>query len=144
MEKPFQNATGIDMKDWDLYRTCFTDELEVDFKSWTGQDAETWKADEWVQQVRRTFQGFTATQHNSTNHVISIKGDEAACVSYMQAQCYFPNDECEDTFTLGGYYANHLTRTSGGWKIRSCKLTTTWQTGDPKVFKLAVKHSQIH
>jgi 3-phenylpropionate/cinnamic acid dioxygenase small subunit len=132
-------ATGIDRRDWEMYRSCFTNEVEIDFTSWTGGSPNTFAVDQWVELVKRTLSGFISTQHTSTNHVITIERDKATCVSYMQAQHYFPNDEIEGTYTIGGYYTNNLERTSAGWKIKKCKLTVTWTTGNRKLFSLAYK-----
>jgi hypothetical protein len=33
--------------------------------------------------------------------------------------------------------AARLVRTSAGWKIRACKLTLSWQTGNSQIFTLA-------
>src|SRR3972149_3056387 len=68
-------ATGIDMRDWTLYRTCFTDEVEIDFTSWSGGEAQRLPADQWVAGVRSGLAGFESTQHISTNHVITLDGD---------------------------------------------------------------------
>ena len=130
-------ATGIDMRDWDVYRSCFCEEIEIDFKSWNKIEPKILKVDEWIDLVRKSICGFTSTQHISSNHVITIEDDHATCVSYMQAQHYLPNDQYEDTCTLGGYYTNELIRTSQGWKIKKCKLTVTWTTGEPLLFKVA-------
>jgi len=130
-------ATGVDMRDWATYRSCFTDEIEIDFTSWSGGSPMKLKADEWVDLVRKTLTGFAATQHMSTNHVIDLEGDDATCISYMQAQHFLPNDKGGNTLTLGGYYTNELVRTAEGWKIRKCKLTVTWTTGNRHVFDLA-------
>ncbi len=130
-------ATGIDMRDWKVYRSCFCEEIEIDFKSWNKVDPKKFKVDDWIDLVRKTICGFTSTQHISSNHVITIDGYNATCVSYMQALHYLPNDQYDDTCTLGGYYTNQLTRTSQGWKISKCKLTVTWTTGDPRLFKMA-------
>jgi len=130
-------ATGIDMRQWDVYRACFCDEIEIDFTSFGGGAPVTVSADDWVLQVRSTLSGFAATQHMSTNHVISVGGDEATCVSYMQAQHYLPNDKGDGTLTLGGFYTNSLVRIDGGWKICRCQLTVTWTTGNRHIFDLA-------
>ena len=134
-------ATGIDMRDWAAYRSCFTDDVEIDFTSWSGGEPSTMKADDWVALVRATLSGFAATQHISTNHVITIDGDRATCVSYMQAQHYLPNAQGDNAFTLGGYYSNRLVRTADGWKIRGCRLTVTWSTGNRHVFDLAAQQA---
>ena len=130
-------ATGIDIRNWEMYRSCFTDEVEVDFSSWMGDSPMTVSAEKWADIVRKTVSGFESTQHISANHVISLNGDQATCVSYLQAQHFLPNDKGDNALTLGGYYTNELVRTGGGWKIRKCKLKVTWATGNQYVFKLA-------
>jgi 3-phenylpropionate/cinnamic acid dioxygenase small subunit len=130
-------ATGIDNRDWTLYRSCFTDEIDIDFTSVFGGAPRGVKADHWVETARRTISGMKATQHMITNHVITIDGDEATCVAYVQARHHLPNDTGASDQTMFGYYTNRFVRTSGGWKIRACKLTVTWNTGNWHVFALA-------
>jgi len=132
-------ATGIDMRDWQTYRSCFTDEAEFDFTSWSGGQPMRLSADEWTEQVRRGLSGFKSTQHISTNHVVTVAGDQATCVSYMQAQHYLPTDTGGNCFTLGGYYTNTLVRTPQGWKICKCKLTVTWSDGNRGLFEEAAR-----
>lgn len=143
-------ATGIDMRDWDAYRSCFTDTCHFDFSSWSGTPAADMAADDWVARVRSVNGNFDATQHISTNHVITFEGADpasgrATCVSYMHAQHYFRPDTMEsfgrggdvNFCTLGGYYTNELVKDTDGWRIASCTLTVTWQTGDVSIFLLA-------
>jgi hypothetical protein len=143
-----QYATGVDRRDWELYRSCFTDPCEIDFSSWNGQPASLMAADDWVAKVRGTNGNFDATQHLSTNHVVTFGTvDEATCVSYMHAQHWFsaarlielgqPNGDQPRWCTLGGFYTNQLSRVTEGWRIRRCQLDVTWITGDPSVFDLA-------
>jgi 3-phenylpropionate/cinnamic acid dioxygenase small subunit len=130
-------ATGIDMRDWTLYRSCFTDDLEIDFTSVFGGEPRRVKADRWVETVRRTISGLKATQHMITNHVITLADDEATCVAYVQARHHLPNDTGGGDQTMFGYYTNRFARTPDGWKIRACKLTVTWNTGNWHIFDLA-------
>jgi 3-phenylpropionate/cinnamic acid dioxygenase small subunit len=130
-------ATGVDMRDWALYRSCFTDELDADFTSVIGGEPRRMRADEWVEFARRTIAGLKATQHMITNHVITIDGDEATCVAYVQARHYLPNETGDHEQAMFGYYTNRLERTGDGWKIRSCKLTVTWSSGNFHVLTLA-------
>jgi len=151
-------ATGIDMRDWEAYRSCFTDTCHFDFSSWSGRPGASMSADDWVAGVRSVNGNFDATQHISTNHVVTFPGRKgkkgkkgkpksgtATCVSYMHAQHYF-TPETMTSFgragdvnycTLGGYYTNQLVRLDDGWRIESCKLDVTWITGDRSIFDLA-------
>lgn len=130
-------ATGLDSRDWPLFRSCFTDEIETDFTSVFGGEPRRVSADRWTEAARRSLSGLKATQHMITNHVIEVAGDDATCIAYVQARHFLPNDAGDSTQTMFGYYTNRFTRTSAGWKIRACKLTVTWQTGNPQIFALA-------
>ena len=132
-------ATGLDSRDWPLFRSCFTNEneIETDFTSVFGGDPRKVSADRWTEAARRSLSGLKATQHMITNHVITIAGDDATCIAYVQARHYLPNDSGDSMQTMFGYYTNRFVRTSAGWKIRACKLTLSWQTGNSNIFTLA-------
>ena len=130
-------ATGIDRRNWELFRSCFADRLELDFTSWSGGEPRTVEADEWAAGVKGTLSGFDATQHVSSNHVHQIAGDEATCVSYMMALHHLVDDGQRLMHAIGGYYTNRLRRSAGGWKIHGCKLTVTWEMGDRGLFQVA-------
>ena len=130
-------ATGLDRRDWALYRSIFTDEIEMDFTS-VGIPARTYRADDWVRDAATLFAGFAATQHTSSNHVHELRGDRAVCVSNMQAEHFvdgLPPDK--DRWTIGGYYTNELVRTDAGWKLCKITLTVTWSRGNPEVGTIA-------
>ncbi len=131
-------ATGLDFRDWVCFRSCFDDEIEVDFSSVFGSGGpRKVSADRWTESAPRTVSGLQATQHMITNHVITVDGDKALCIAYVQAQHYLPNDKGGSTQTMGGYYTNHFVRTAKGWRISKCKLTLTWNEGNWHVFELA-------
>lgn len=135
-------ATGIDRRDWVLFRSCFADEGVYDFVSWSGGEPRNLKADDWVSGVAGGLSGFDATQHVSSNHVHTIDGDEATCVSYMMALHYIVEDGKRQMQSIGGYYTNKLRRTDGQWRIYHCKLTVTWEMGDRALFQIAQKRWQ--
>ncbi len=85
-------ATSVDTRDWALLRTCFTDELEVDFSSGFGFPVVRATADEWVAGVAPVMGALQATHHMITNHVITFDDeDHATCVAYVQAGHHNPN-----------------------------------------------------
>lgn len=137
-----QYATGIDRRDWSLYRDCFTDEVEVDFQSWNGAPPARMKADDWVAAVRDGLSGFDATQHLTANHVHTLAGNHATCVASMQAEHVLVSGAGDSRFTLGGYYTHQLVRTPEGWKIHGCRLTVTWQRGNRHLFEIAAQRAR--
>jgi hypothetical protein len=96
-------ATGADTRDWALYRSCFTDEIETDLTSVFGGQPRRGSADKFVEAARRFLTGLEATQHMITNHVIAVRGDEATCVAYVQARHHLPNDTGDADQTMYGY-----------------------------------------
>ncbi len=111
-------ATGVDRRDKDVYRACFTDELEVDVMG----ESMGLTADAWVDQAFSAVGAFEKTQHIITNHTITVNGDEADAVAYLQALHF----NKENKWSVWGYYSNKFVRTSEGWKINSMKLIMEW------------------
>ena len=132
----YRYATGLDTKNWELYRSVFTDEIDMHYSSTDGYEHFT--ADEWVERWRPMFTGFDATQHISMNHTFDIRGDEATCISYMRARHVVGDDH----WTMGGYYTNELVRTAEGWKLRRVMLTTTWTDGNRTVMEQALERGR--
>ena len=136
-------ATGLDRRDWTLFRSIFTDSIEMKFDS-AGIRSGTYSADAWVRSAKRLFAGFSATQHTSSNHVHDVRGDEATCVSNMQAEHFVHREEGDgladgdERWTLGGYYVNELVRQPDGWKLAEVTLNVTWRSGNPEVPKIAI------
>jgi SnoaL-like domain len=137
-------ATGIDSRDWTLYRSLFTEEIDIDFSSWSGDPGGTMKADDWVAGVKAVISGFDGTQHLLANEVITLNGDEAVVVPYMQAHHYLNLDGEHHLQSIGGYYRHLMVRTIDGWKSRSCTLTITWEKGDRGIFEIATKRAASH
>lgn len=142
-------ASGIDRRDWALYRACFTDPCHFDFSSWSGRPGGAMPADVWVDNVRRTNGSFDATQHLLGNLVLCFDAADADRASYeieLQAQHFFRPETLTahgwdaDTVNwclLGGHYSNRVVRTDEGWRMEHCQLTVRWQTGNIGIFALA-------
>ena len=132
-------ATGTDTHDWDLFRSCFTDEVEVDFSEGFGQPVVRLDADEWVRMTAPRMESFKATQHMITNHVITFDDDDhAICVAYVRARHHLPNSTGGSDQTVYGYYTNRFERTPEGWRISGLKLTARWMTGNFGIFQTAL------
>lgn len=125
-------AFAVDQRDWALYRSIFTDEVDFDFFDWTGI-RETIPADRWVEMVKATLSPFDATQHVFTGQLITLAGHNATVITNMTARHQF-GDESQ---VMGGYYTERMIRTPDGWRIAACKLNITWEEGDRGLFNKA-------
>ena len=66
-------ATGLDSRDWPLFRSCFADEIETDFTSVFGGEPRKVSADRWTEAARRSLSGLKATQHMITNQRLASR-----------------------------------------------------------------------
>ncbi|AOS64144.1 nuclear transport factor 2 family protein [Actinoalloteichus hymeniacidonis] len=132
-------AWGTDSRDWQLFRSCFTEEIEIDFSAGFGLAAVRMAADDWVRSTAPRMESFAATQHQITNIAITFDGaDRATCVAYVRAGHHLPNDTGDSDQTVHGYYTNRFERTPDGWRIAKLKLTARWMTGNFGIFQTAM------
>lgn len=129
-------ASALDRRDWALLRSMLCERVRIDYTSFDPSLDCEMPADEWVDRVRQ-LEGFTATQHLSSNHVHDIRADEASCISQMQAAHFLRRADGEHVCVLHGQYTHSLLRRADGWKIAACRLTITARTGDARVFDRA-------
>jgi hypothetical protein len=144
-ETIYRYATGIDTRDFTLYRSIFAPEVAIDFSSYSGRAPATMSADDWVAGLIPLFSGLDATQHTMTNPIAEIDGDGARCRMYMQAlHVYEPHDPTS-WFTIGGFYDDTLVRSAdgpAGWLITGVTLTVLWRQGDPAIMVAATAAGQ--
>ena len=94
-------ATGIDRRDWPLFRTVFTDDCELDYGevgTWKGVDAVT----DFMEQTHAMA---GRTMHRLTNQAITVDGDKQAGVNAL------------------GFYDDEIVRTPEGWRIARRRFT---------------------
>ena len=104
-------ATGIDRRDWPLFRTVFTDDCQLDYGevgSWQGVDAVT----EFMQQAH-ALAGHT--MHRLTNQVIAVDGDSAQARTYVDALIMLADNN--SGVNAAGFYDDEFVRTEQGWQI---------------------------
>ena len=123
-------ARALDAKDWAACRRCFMDEIETDYSDLRGEPPSAVKADDFVA-LRRTALERLKTLHLSANHLVTVEGDRATCVSAAVIHRFRPEDaERFDTYCA---YTHALARTASGWKISTVKQTIYWNTGNPEI-----------
>jgi hypothetical protein len=138
-ETVYRYATGVDRRDWTLYRSLFTDTVTIDFSSFSPNQPppRVMRADDWVAGIVPLFTGLAATQHSMTNPLASVDGDVATITMYMQAHHVYDPDDPASWYTVGGYYDDTLARVDSRWLLTSVRLTVTWRAGDPGIIELA-------
>ena len=113
-------ATAIDTRDWDLFRTCFTDDVDADYGDighWHGVDEIT----DWM---AATHEPCGHTLHRITNVVVDEHEDRATARAYVEALVLF-GDNAQGV-RASGYYDDELVLEAGGWKIRKRTFTTVF------------------
>jgi 3-phenylpropionate/cinnamic acid dioxygenase small subunit len=111
-------ATGIDRRDWPLFRTVFTDDCQLDYGDigrFDGVDAVT----EFMDQAH-AMAGHTL--HRLTNFAVDVDGDTARARAYVDALIFAPDNQTG--VNAVGFYDDDLVRTPGGWRIARRRFTT--------------------
>jgi uncharacterized protein (TIGR02246 family) len=110
-------ATAIDRRNWELLRSCFTDDCEVDYGNigrWSGRDAIT----DWM---RATHDPLGHSVHRITNQAVASDGETIAARSYVDAIVLGPDNA--RGAQAAGCYEDVIVRTDDGWKIARRRYT---------------------
>ena len=136
-------AQGLDSKDWSLVRSCFADEVYIDYgelSASSGDAAVPRRADDWLGYLQSVINSFDITRHAITNHRVTITTGEISCRAYLSADhVRFPNAELpvvgpDDVVTVVGEYNNHYAQIDGDWKICRSELLVNWSAGNLSLF----------
>ena len=104
-------STGIDTRDWDLFRTCFADDVLAEYDgiaTWNSADAIT-------ESMKASHAEMGHTMHRLANFVISVDGDKATARSYVDAVLMAADGL--SGLNPRGIYEDRLVRTAAGWRI---------------------------
>ncbi|HEV7362603.1 MAG TPA: nuclear transport factor 2 family protein [Mycobacterium sp.] len=110
-------ATGIDRRDWPLFRTVFTDDCELDYGeigTWQGVDAVTDFMDTTHAMAGNTL-------HRLTNQAITLNGDTASARTYVDAVIMFGDNQ--SGVNAWGFYDDEIVRAADGWRIARRRFT---------------------
>ena len=119
-------ARGVDDKDWDLYRSVFTDDAHIDYTS-AGAIAGT--RDEVAAFLAEAFAAIPWSSHFIMNIEIDLDGDTASARATFYNPMQLPGMD-EPSF-CGGLYHQDLVRTADGWKSRRLVEENRWFLNPP-------------
>jgi 3-phenylpropionate/cinnamic acid dioxygenase small subunit len=111
-------AIGIDSRDWDLLRSCFTEDCDADYG-----DIGHWRSgDEITAWMAQTHDPMGPTMHRITNIVVAIDNDRVTARSYVHA--ILMTADRSTAIHAYGWYDDHLVCTSDGWRIAQRRFTS--------------------
>lgn len=120
-------ARAVDSRDWDLYRSVFTDDAHIDYSAEVVQGP----LDDVVGFFRHAWSPMvTMSMHYITNIESEIDGDAA----HVHAMFYHPTQikGLDAPSIFGGYYHHELARTSDGWRSRHLREEIVWTANSPR------------
>ncbi len=126
-------ARALDEGDWLAFRNCLAEELYVDYTEFRQESAHMTNADDFVAKRAKALNGLHM-QHLSTNHLVTINGDQAECKS-----CFLIHriDEAslgeKNFFDSAGHYIHGLLRVDGSWRINHIKQSIIWNRGNSEI-----------
>jgi len=110
-------ATGIDQRDWSLFRSCFTSDCICEYG-----DFGTWhSATEITAFMKEAHSDLGATLHRISNIDLRVTGDTVRSRCYVDA-LLCPQNEGGPIHRGIGFYEDRLLRTGNGWQIAHRKF----------------------
>lgn len=127
----YRYARAVDTKDWDLYRSVFTDDAQIDYSS---AGIPPGSRDEIADLFGSAFETVPWTMHYITNIEISEltdgpDGDTATVRAMFYNPMQLPG--MAEQSSCGGYYFHDLVRTPHGWRSRHLREDNVWFVNRP-------------
>lgn len=123
----YRYARAVDTKDWELYRTVFTDDAVIDYSS---AGFAVGSLDEVVDALSAGLGALPWSMHYITNvEVLESDGDTASVRAMFYNPMQLPG--MSETSSCGGYYHHELVRTDDGWRSISLREENVWFVNPP-------------
>jgi SnoaL-like domain len=122
----YRYARAVDTKDWELYRSVFTDDAYIDYSS-SGMIAGS--RDEVVAWLEANFGVIPWSMHYISNIETEFDSDTAKVRAMFYNPMQLPG--MAELSYCGGYYHHELVRTAAGWRSRHLREENVWFTNAP-------------
>jgi 3-phenylpropionate/cinnamic acid dioxygenase small subunit len=119
-------ARGIDTRDWELWKSVFTDDAVVDYSR---SGVPSGSRDEVADVLRTAFDTIPWATHHITNVEIDLDGDAARVRAMYFNPMQLPGMDAPSS--TGGYYFHDLVRTPDGWRSRHLVEEPVWFVNRP-------------
>lgn len=115
-------ATAIDRRDWELFRTCFTDDCDIDYGTLPNGETLRWNnVQDMTAWMRASHQEMGHTLHRITNQRVEGEEDGVTARCYVDALLTAPDGRL--IMNGVGFYDDHLVRDRDGWRIARRRFT---------------------
>lgn len=123
----YRYARAVDSKDWELYRSVFTEDAHIDYSS---AGAVVGTRDDVVDWFAANFGVIPWSMHYITNiEILDGDGDTATVRAMFYNPMQLPG--MSEMSACGGYYHHELVRTPDGWRSHSLREENLWFTNPP-------------
>jgi hypothetical protein len=127
-------AHDIDAARWPELRALFDDDVQTDYTSLFGGEAQDQRADDLIG-AWRTLLAAIVTQHFLGPIEVEVTGDVARAECHVRGYHVKQGAPGGDEWMVAGHYVFELRRRGAGWKIRKMKLVVIHQTGNLKLLQ---------
>ena len=119
-------ARAVDDREWDLYRSVFTEDAHIDYTSAGGIAGGR---DEVVAFLAEAFAAVPWAQHYVTNVEVDLDGDIAEVRAMFYNPMQLPGMDAPSF--CGGRYHHQVVRTEDGWRSRRLVEENRWFLNSP-------------
>ena len=120
----------VDTRDFELLRTCYVDEIEVDHSPTIGMGRMRISADRWCELARKFHSQLDGDEHILIPQSLVINGDMASCHVLVHAHHFYRGANGSPFQTLVGTYDLAFQKTEDGWKICRSIQGMSWTEGN--------------
>lgn len=120
-------SRGIDRRDWDLVRSCFTVDAMVEGSRSTAPIAD------YLVDLQAGVEYFPTTMHFMGNQLVEVDGDNGEVETYAVAFHWKAERAGADdpaNLVVGVRYHDKLVRVGDGWKIAFRHVDPDWRVGE--------------
>jgi 3-phenylpropionate/cinnamic acid dioxygenase small subunit len=123
----YRYARAVDTKDWELYRSVFTEDAVVDYSA---MGIPAGPRDSVAGFLAQGFAAIPWSMHYITNiEILESDGDSATVRAMFYNPMQLPG--MTEMSSCGGYYHHRLVRTPDGWRSRSLREDNVWFVNRP-------------
>ncbi len=133
-------ATLADTGNFEALETLYSDEVQIDYSSLSGEAAGLKSAQALMTEWASVLPGFDRTRHSLSNIDVTINDSSAAATADVVADHFV--DDLE--WRVSGNYRYELVKTASRWQIVAMTFNLQDEQGTRDVFAPALTHAAAH